>query len=80
MKRRQFNILLWDMTANTIKNYDVLPYLRECIYKEPEFHEYEDLKNFIDQSARSQFWSRCEYEILVSDWPKQQKTIKIDGY
>ena len=27
-----------------------------------------------------QFWSRCEYEIILIDWPCQQKHEKWDVY
>ena len=27
-----------------------------------------------------QFWSRCEYEIILQDWPGQTKQEKVDVY
>lgn len=39
-----------------------------------------ELKEFIDRSARYMWWSRCQYEILVSDWPSDSTKIKIDIY
>ena len=26
------------------------------------------------------WWGRCQYEILISDWPSQSKIEKIDVY
>jgi hypothetical protein len=40
----------------------------------------EEMKNFILGRSLSQFWGRCEYELLLSDWPNASITTKIDGH
>ena len=69
---RQFNVMWWDFNKSYPEPYDVLPYFRK---------EYIDLKKkdrpvtkeqwieFISRKGMHMFWSRCEYEIVVSQWP-----------
>lgn len=52
---------------------DVLEYWKIPV----SFHEF---KKFIQDEARYQFWSRCEYEIILVDWPCQKTEEKWDIY
>ena len=36
-------------------------------WKVPVTHE--DFVNFVERHGMSQFWSRCEYEVILSPWP-----------
>jgi len=38
------------------------------------------VKEFIVKECRYQFWSRCEYEIIISSWPNEINKKKIDVY
>ena len=40
----------------------------------------EMLKIFIKAQSQYQFWGRCEYEIILVDWPCQQYEEKWDVY
>ena len=42
----------------------------------------EDLKKFINNHFRYYYWSKCEWEFIVSDWPPTQKNRdkKVDIY
>lgn len=75
----EFNVIIWDINRNTIVPYDVLPYFRkkynECENKPITKEQWE---SFIISKGKYQFWSRCEYEIIVSPWPSQNKKLKID--
>ena len=44
--------------------------------KKPE--TFDDFKEYIKDASSYQWWGRCEYEIILSDWPCQQKTEKWD--
>jgi hypothetical protein len=37
-------------------------------------------KEFIEHKAMWMFWSRCEYEIILSDWPPSGVEEKWDIY
>ena len=51
------------------------------IFKTPELSR-EELAERIDRKALWQFWSRCEYEMLITSWPTgpDDKHYKIDVY
>lgn len=82
-----FNVLIWDINRDELTHYDIIPYLLRQYNETRKMSSYketpktrEEFREFIKKEAMYQWWSRCEYEILVSDWPKHGKEIKIDVY
>ena len=67
----------------TFKPYDVIPYL-VSVYNDRKPKDrpktYEEFKEFVKSWSRYQWWARCEYEIILSDWPCQRKEEKWDIY
>lgn len=68
-----------DFNRKKYEAYDVLPYFRN-IWRGHRFNwdkDYnkipvktkEQLKEWIIDWARYQFWTRCEYEFLMASWP-----------
>ena len=41
---------------------------------------FEELKEFIDSTAKYRYWSRCEYEVIVTGWPVSRDKHKLDVY
>lgn len=41
---------------------------------------FEEFKDFVMSAGRYKFWARCEYEVIVSDWPNQRDKTKIDAF
>lgn len=41
---------------------------------------FDEFKKFVKSEAQHQFWSRCEYEIILVDWPCQKTEEKWDVY
>lgn len=39
-----------------------------------------EIKTFVLNNSKYRFWSRCEYEVIVSGWPSSKNNIKIDVY
>lgn len=81
--QNQFNVLNWDINKNQLETYDVLPYFRreyEKCKKEEKLVTVDEWKKFIESNGRYRYWSRCEYEIIISPWPPQKKdvSVKID--
>lgn len=74
-----FNVLIYD--NGIFVPYDIIPYLVKCyneaLHKPKTFKEF---KNFVDKESKYQYWSRCEYEIILSNWPNQNCEKKIDVY
>ena len=68
-----FNVIIYGFNSKKFETYDVLPYLRECYKgirkkdKRPE--TFEQFKDFVEKESRYMFWSRCEWEIILSPWP-----------
>lgn len=76
-----FNVAVYDINRNEFIYYDVMPYLIRCYKKEKDKPEtFEEFKKFVKDEAMYQFWGRCEYEIILVDWPCSKKQKKIDVY
>lgn len=90
---KQFNVIIWDPNNKKFIPYNIIPYFVDT-YKtrvanhktHPRCHWFkvpvtiEDFRLFVESEAQYQFWGRCEYEIILKDWPCGQKEEKIDIY
>ena len=65
------------------KPYDIFPYLT-CTYKAEKKDKrpvtFDEFKQFIINEGRYMWWSKCEYEIIISDWPPSGKEEKWDVF
>ena len=88
MKKKEFKVLLMDFNRKEYEAYDVLPYFRN-IWRGHRFNwdkDYnkipvktkEQLKEWIIDWGRYQFWSRCEYEFLMGNWPFGSRRLTED--
>ena len=67
---KEFNVIIWDINSKKFKTYNIMPYLEECYKKEKNKPKtFEEFKEFIKREAQYRWWSRCEYEIILSPWP-----------
>jgi hypothetical protein len=60
-----------------------LPYLIRSYNKLKEDNKpktFEEFKEYIKDTAMYHWWSRCEYEIILNDWPCQKSKKKVDVY
>lgn len=91
MKKKEFKVLLMDFNRKEYEAYDVLPYFRN-VWRGHRFNRDKDynkipvktreqLKEWIIDWGRYQFWSRCEYEFLMGNWPfgsrKMREELKV---
>lgn len=89
-----YNVIVWDINRGKVDYFDILPYLIRC-WRDEEKRKikfwdgqgidrmpstFDEIKNFINKESKYQFWSRCEYEVLISSWPSSDKQEKIDVY
>lgn len=76
---KPFNVIIYDPNRNVFEPYDVMPYFIEE-YEEakdkPKTHN--EFMDFVEKVSHYRFWSRCEYEIILVDWPCKQKEDKWD--
>lgn len=76
---KSFNVIIED--NGKFEPYDIMPFLlNEYNDSEDKPESFEDLKKLVEASSRYRFWSRCEYEIILVDWPGQTKAEKWDIY
>lgn len=78
---KSFNVIINDYNRGTFKPYDIMPYLiNEYNEAEVKPASFQKFKEFVEQTALYQWWSRCEYEIILVDWPSQKVSEKWDVY
>ncbi len=75
----KFNVIIED--NGIFKPYDVVPYFISLYKKEKNKPKTkEEFTKFVDSWAKYRFWARCEYEIILLDWPCKRVEKKIDVY
>ena len=80
-----YNIMIYlkDRWVNFVKRYN------EFI-KDPDFDvndsywkypkTFEEFKVWVDNHLKYQYWSRCEYELVLSSWPSYELDEDTDKY
>ena len=82
MKRniKPYKVISWNFNHDDIEYYDIMPFLIDS-YKKIKKNKpktFYEIKEFIINESRYRFWSRCEYEVIITGWPKQKREVKID--
>ena len=77
-----------NINKNTYEEYDILPYFRrewkirpfgrDEKYKKIPVTTKPQLRKWVDAFAKYQFWSRCQYEFLMAQWPFCTRKINDD--
>lgn len=74
-----FNVINWNPNRKVFEPYNVIPYFieeyKKLKHKPQTFGEF---KTFIESESHYQFWGRCQYEIILTDWPCQKNEEKWD--
>lgn len=79
-QNRKFNVLIYKQ--GKVEQYDVLPYFRNCWkekYNKEQKIAIKDakqpskrkqlFKEYIISRSKYMFWGRCEWEMLLANWP-----------
>ena len=80
----EWNVLQYDFNLGRIVRYNVLEYSEWLIssikraIKKKEVVDYNSLKEFISRKLKARYWSRAEYEIMVSGLITKKEPQKID--
>ncbi len=78
---KKFNVIIENVNSREFIPYDIIPYLERCYYeKKDKPVTFEEFKTFIERNSMYQWWSRCEYEIILKGWPNGGNEKKIDVY
>lgn len=77
-----FYVINENINAKEFEKYDVMPYFINC-YKEARKKKkqpktFDEFKEFVKSNSMYMYWSRCQYEIVLTDWPSQSRSKKID--
>ena len=86
-----FNVINYNFNAQKFESYNVIPYFISAYTKRIELNKecpenkywkvpktFKEFKQFIKEESQYQFWGRCEYEIILCDWPSQKHYEKWD--
>ena len=66
-------------SSNEFVSYNIFPYLTQeykASRKKPK--NYTEFKDFIKREAMRQWWSRCEYEVILCGWPNTDTNKTAD--
>nr|DAP34606.1 MAG TPA: Astrotactin-2 domain protein [Caudoviricetes sp.] len=76
---KSFYVINGNHNSNGMEPFNVIPYLL-CRYEESKDKpvNFEEFKGFIEKESMYQWWSRCQYEIILSDWPCKHHEEKWD--
>jgi hypothetical protein len=78
---KKFHVLNFEFCSKKKIEYDILPYFREewnskkCCFEKDKVKTKNDLKEWILRASSYRFWSRCEYEFLMAEWPFGSKRL-----
>lgn len=83
----KWNVLLYDCNNKKVENYnifyqDFVKELHKEIAIKKNIKSYDKLYNYIRSWAMYHYWSKCEFEIVVGDFPTStlENLEKIDVY
>ena len=77
----EYNVIIQDFNKKEFVSYNIFPYLTQeykASRKKPK--NYTEFKDFIKREAMRQWWSRCEYEVILCGWPNTDTNKKVDVY
>lgn len=76
---KSFNVIWWDFNEKEPEPYDIIPYFVNC-YKDSKERPktFDEFREFIKSKSMYMYWARCEYEIIIKEWPPTDKQVKWD--
>lgn len=78
-----FYVFIDDVNAEKFVPYDVMPYfIREydAITKTKRPKTFNEFRSWVEGKALSQFWARCQYEVVLTPWVSRTEPKKVDVY
>lgn len=78
---KSFNVINFEFNSSKFEAYDVMPYFVRCYLSEKKDKRpvtFDEFKEFVKSNSMHMYWARCEYEVVLSDWPNQKIRKKID--
>lgn len=79
----QYYVINWDVNTDKLEYYDIMPYLYSE-FKKSKMKKKDltlrSLEEFIKKVSMYMYWSRCEYEVIVTNFPSGKNSHKLDIY
>jgi hypothetical protein len=78
---KSYNVIIFNVNSGKFEPYDVMTYFVRCYLSEKKNKQpvtFDEFKEFVKSKSMYMYWARCEYEIILSDWPNKRKHKKID--
>lgn len=76
MRSKEFNVIVYEFNSHKFEKYNVMPYFERMFKnkfktkKSPDYPQsFDELKKFVEDESTYMFWSRCEWEVILSPWP-----------
>ena len=80
----EWKVYVSDFNEKEINEYNVFDHMRfyeDCKKNaRKNIHNYDEFCKNLRIDLAYYFWAKCEWEIIVTDWPRGEKSIKIDVY
>lgn len=79
----EYNVYYHSFNGDEIKTFNVLRedrYVMNCIRGYKKNMSRDEFDERLDKDCMSMYWSRCEYEVIVSAWVGGKAKEKIDIY
>lgn len=88
---KSFLVINYNFNGKEFEPYDIMPHLMreydKLVKRNEEGNSYhkvpeteDEFRDFVKREALHQWWSRCEYEIILKDWPSGTHEEKWDVY
>ena len=78
----EFNVIIYNPNKKIFESYNIIPYLlgqyKKINPKNRKPTNKEEMEAFIESESRYQWWSRCQYELILLDWPAGTTKEKWD--
>ena len=66
---------------NTYNVFDHMRFMEDCRKNaRKNIHDYDKFREQLRKDMMYYFWSKCEWEIILTHWPRGEKSIKTDVY
>ena len=76
-----YNVIIYDVNHEKFEPYNIFPYLiNEYNELDVKPTTFEEVREFIRKKSKYMWWSRTQYEIILTDWPCKMNEEKWDIY
>lgn len=77
----KYNVIIYNINRRKFEEYNIFPYLiKEYNLLKVKPKGFDEFKEFIINTSKYKWWGRCEYEIILTDWPCKEYEEKWDIY